>query len=229
MPAIPLYARIVGQTVAETEKQVEMHGRRSRDGLRIRFHVLDDQGRCPCGRPYRDCCRREIRTELYSILPWTMEELPGTQWRNAHTYKLTTIQEITTNRHGQRGPDPDPWINTMFSIGLWRPVRDRETEEVFCVEHWIRVDNLPPQEQIEWAKERVTWARQELLQAQEALKKAKQEGRRIRARQLSVQWDRKYLDEARRDLISLSERFGLMLSTNILNVGVQPGEQLAMF
>jgi hypothetical protein len=156
-----------------------------------------------------------------------MEELPGTQWRNAHTYALTTIQEITTNRRGQLGPDPDPWINAMFSIGIWRRVYNRDTREIFCIEHWTRVDNLAPQEQIEWAKERVAHVRKEVAQAQRVLETTDKLNRSLRKRDL--EHARRDVEEAQTELLKLSQRLGVVLDTNVRNIGVQPGEQLAMF
>jgi len=62
---------------------------------------------------------QELSRNEYIILPWHMHELPGTTWRNVYTTHLTIIQEIRESRCGKPGPDPEQWINAMFSIGLW--------------------------------------------------------------------------------------------------------------
>jgi len=60
--------------------------------------------------------RQEMPRDEYPPLPWTMADLPGTVWRNAHIYSLVTIESIRENRFGLPGPDPNPWINSLFAI-----------------------------------------------------------------------------------------------------------------
>lgn len=220
----PILARIPGKTVAEVKKQVEWHRQRLRDYLRVRFHVADADGNCPCGRHYRQCCRQEISPQFYSILPLTVEELPGTEWRNAHTFVYEGVETLDEDRFGRIGPDPGKRMGAGFSIGLWRRVQDRE---IFCVEHWVRVDDLPAEERIEWAKARIVWARKKVVESEKAILEADRRNRRGRERDL--EWAERYVEEAQADLIALADRLDVPLSVNVLNVGIQPGEQMAMF
>ena len=109
---------------------------------------------------------RELPRDEYPILPWTMDQLPGTAWRNLHTFSLETIQEIRENKWGKPGPDPDPWINSMFSIGLWCNNR-------FVIGHYVRVDHLPATIQMEWHIAAVIRQGTEAARAQDALQQRK--------------------------------------------------------
>ena len=151
----------------------------------------------------------------YKLLPWSMEELPGTTWRNAHTFVSTTIEQLKTDRFGKIGPDPDEHSNILFSIGLWRGKQ-------FCIEHWVRVDHLPPLVQQKWAIERVRYCREELR------RKRKEDYNSDACHKMNVKWAEKYLAEARQELAELTERLGLQLALNIRNVGACAGDQLVM-
>lgn len=165
--------------------------------------------------------RRLMPHELYSILPWNLEELPGTSWRNAHTADLVTVQRLGKNRWDKIGPDP--WADGgMFSIGLWR-------DGQFCIEHWVRVDHLPAEMQIEWAKERVAICRAELLRRQRELTDAKRRGDGITYKKHSVEWKAASLEQARQELVTLCEELGVGDTIDILNVGIQSDEQMRMF
>jgi len=110
----------------------------------------------------------------------------------------------------------------MFSIGLWRGER-------FCIEHWVRVDLLPAEEQIAWAKERVAICRAELHTAEIKLKKVRERGRSITFTKYQVQSQKEKLEEARQELRALCEEMGLGLRTSdVLNVGILPNEQFQM-
>lgn len=162
--------------------------------------------------------RRVMPHQLYSILPWSLEELPGTSWRNAHTAKVVSVQRLGENRWGEIGPDP--WASGgMFSIGLWR-------DGQFCIEHWVRVDHLPAEMQIEWAKEHVAHCRTGMLREQKKIDKAKKRG--ATRKNYSVGWSVAALEQARRELIALCEEFGAG-DVDVLNVGIQSDEQMRMF
>lgn len=109
--------------------------------------------------------------DLFPPLPWTMGELPGTRWRNVHTLASVTIGEIRENRHGHLGPDPDEWINAMFSIGLWWGGR-------FIIEHWVRADLLSTAEQMEWHLARVKYCIGKLYHATQSAEAWRTKSRR---------------------------------------------------
>jgi len=109
---------------------------------------------------------RELPRNEYPILPWTMDQLPSTSWRNVHTFSLETIQEIREDRYGKPGPDPDPSINAIFSIGLW-------SNDRFVIVHWVRVDHLPPITQMQWYLAAISHQGTRVAQAQQRLQQQK--------------------------------------------------------
>jgi len=167
----------------------------------------------------RTCRRAAFRArkrpqDKYILLPWSMEELPGTTWRNAYTLHAHTIKVLATDRWDRLGPDPDEQTLGMFKVGLWRDDR-------FCIEHWVRVDHLPARIRQAWAVKRVRYCRKELRRAQN--EKASDACHKIK-----VQWAEDYLAEARQELAELTERLGLTLALDIRNVGATQGDQLAL-
>jgi len=83
----------------------------------------------------------------YILIPdLTMEDLPGTTWRNLWTAHLQTVATIGPDRFGRVGPDPTSYAT--FSIGYW-------TADKFQIRDWVRVDNLPATVQIAWAVQHV--------------------------------------------------------------------------
>ena len=93
------------------------------------------------------------QSDRYTALPWPMESLPGTVWRNLYTASPHTVTEIGLDRVGRLGPDPNCVLS--FSIGCYRSDR-------FEIDHWVRVDCLPPAVQVAWAVRRVHYCKQEL-------------------------------------------------------------------
>lgn len=182
-----LYAHYTGSTVAEVARQKEE----------------------------KRTSGRSLPQPPNSVLPWKMEELPGTTWRNTYTYRATTVQQLEKNREGKLGPDPDEWINAMFSLGLWRG-------DCFCIEHWVRVDHLPAQIQVDWATERVAYCRQELLYTQ------KHPSNSATFHKQNVESKQRDLHRARQQLTSLASKLSVTLTTNPANIGIQPNEQFAL-
>jgi len=159
-----------------------------------------------------------------TVLPWTMDELPGTTWRNVWTHTSETVEAIKENRYGVLGPDPDIWINAMFSLGLWR-------KDQFCIEHWVRVDHLSALVQVAWASEQVASCRRDLLQAQQH---ADEVARGVRTgssptyQKFRIEMEQRQLDEAQLQLSELAASLGVVLSVDVRNVGAQRNEQLIL-
>lgn len=193
-----LYARYTAQTVQEAAQQLQEQHRRVR-------------------------ARDEVPRQQYPALPWQMEDLPGTTWRNVYTASIHTVQRLDENRFGKIGPDPDKWTNSMFEIGLW--VGDR-----FCIDHWVRVDHLSPKVQVDWARERVAYCRQRLARQYESLERVKQgkSGGSVSYRKQVITRHKKYVDQARRELQDIAAQLHVPLTVNILNIGVQPGQQMIL-
>jgi len=169
-------------------------------------------------------CDRKPLEHNPTLLPWSMEELPGTTWRNAYTFAPETVKEIALNRYDKPGPDPDAYINAMFSLGLWRGDR-------FIVEHWVRVDHLDAKIQQAWAIERVRYCRQEVRQAEQDYDDAKHKRNLSSSptyQKQHLQWKEKDLAQARQELAELTQHLGLTLSFDIRNVGACAGNQLVL-
>lgn len=151
--------------------------------------------------------------EQYTALPWTMESLPGTVWRNLHTASPNTVTEIGLDRVGKPGPDPNCVLS--FSIGCYRSDR-------FEIDHWVRVDCLPPAVQISWAIRRVHYCKEEL----EALHEQARNGMSKAMFRCRTQMEHQYLDIAMAELQSLAKSLGVAVPPTSLAL---PGEQMALF
>lgn len=84
---------------------------------------------------------------LYPLLPWSLEDLPGTTWRHLPSGLPMRIDCIGTDEDGRPLPIPGAEIvgpdEYLPDLGSWW--NDR-----FCIEHWVRVDHLPPPIQLAW-------------------------------------------------------------------------------
>jgi hypothetical protein len=95
--------------------------------------------------------------DTYPPLPWPLEALPGTIWRNVSTGRPLRIDSIKIDRWGQRMPVAADEANDGYpGLGLWHD------QERFCIEHWVRVDHLPASAQLAWYQFEVRFRRQEL-------------------------------------------------------------------
>ena len=197
-----LYAEYTASTPEDVARQVEEVHARERAAFRARKRLEHNP----------------------TLLPWTMEELPGTTWRNAYTFAAETVKELNTDNFGKTGPDPAETSGIMFSIGLWRG-------EQFCIEHWVRVDHLPARVQQAWAAARVGYCRQEVRTAQQDYADAKAGTKHYSSptyQKRHLQWKEKDLAQARQELAELTQRLGLTLALDIRNVGASAGDQLAL-
>src|SRR5229473_4733218 len=83
----------------------------------------------------------------YPLLPWTLEDLPGTTWRHLPSGLPMRVDRIGIDEDGRPMPVPADEIvgpgEYLPDLGSWR--NDR-----FCIEHWVRVDHLPPAIQLAW-------------------------------------------------------------------------------
>ena len=86
----------------------------------------------------------------YPALPWTMEELVGSDWRNVYTGGRERVLRIGHDRW--KRPclvtdfhDYEPEQEVVLSLGLWW------TDERYVIENEIRVDTLPPETEMEYA------------------------------------------------------------------------------
>jgi hypothetical protein len=85
----------------------------------------------------------------YPPLPWQMEDLVGTIWRNLYTGAPGTaicLEEVSCSGRPRLRPVMavpacrGAWIE---DLGLW-------WGPDYLIEHWIRVDHWPPSDQLPW-------------------------------------------------------------------------------
>lgn len=81
--------------------------------------------------------------DLYPALDWSLEELPGTLWRNIHSGVRVFIGGLSQS---DEGPIPIPvYSYTLFEeqFGFWE-------DGHFIIEDWVRVDHLAPHIELNW-------------------------------------------------------------------------------
>lgn len=94
----------------------------------------------------------------YPALPWALEELPGTAWRALYTGEGVWVDHLEPKEvYRKRAPGPlipmaaarpgDEALSVQFAreahIGFYDDGR-------FVIEHWVRVDHLTAETQLEW-------------------------------------------------------------------------------
>lgn len=104
--------------------------------------------------------------DSFPALPWSMEELVGSEWRNLYTGSRSTIIHVGKDRWGQSVLVEDDRVlpvppdgEVVLSLGLWWKTADgpacasthADRREMYVVENEIRVDVLPPDLQFVYA------------------------------------------------------------------------------
>ncbi len=91
-----------------------------------------------------------LQSDDYPLLPWPLEALPGTTWRNLWTGTPVRIASISTDQGGNQIPitedeaEAEDEVDAYHSrIGSWQGAR-------FCIVGWVRVDHLPPAARLAW-------------------------------------------------------------------------------
>lgn len=166
--------------------------------------------------------------DLYPPLPWVMADLPGTTWRNVYVRRATTIKGIRANRCGELGPDPDECINAMFEIGLWWGDR-------FVIDHWVRVDHLNIEAQMDWHLAEVARNISEHHRAVQALQKKRKErrgryscyGANLRIRQADVERAETRRETTIRLARAFADKHGIVFTTDTMNQIVVRQDQTA--
>jgi len=95
-------------------------------------------------------------SNTYSLLPWTLEDLPGTTWCHVPGGLPMRIDRVGTDEDGRPMPIAAEEIirpgEFLPELGCWW--NDR-----FCIEYWVRVDHLPPAVQFEWIRTEIAHRR----------------------------------------------------------------------
>jgi hypothetical protein len=88
-----------------------------------------------------------MRREHYPTLPWPLEELVGTAWRNLYTGSLKWVARLGRSRPQQK---PRPYFATRLDWRIWGDSPGLWWGKVFVIEDWVRIDHWPPAEQMPW-------------------------------------------------------------------------------
>ena len=144
--------------------------------------------------------------DSYPALPWSMEELVGSEWRNLYTSSLSRIVRVGKDRWGQSVLVEDDRIlpvppdgEVVLSLGLWWKTADQR--EIYVVENEIRVDVLPPDSQMAYA----------LRDVEHLMANIPQRG--------ASRWQLDDLEFVRAYAQSLAQKFGLPLPEGMSNIG----------
>ncbi len=97
------------------------------------------------------CVQRGWPRKTYPMLPWSMRQLVGTTWRNVHTGSLAQVVAIQQDRWDNpvlSYKSEHSWGELRWQLGLfWEDESDLGR---YVVEHWVRVDQLPLEDQLRW-------------------------------------------------------------------------------
>jgi hypothetical protein len=104
--------------------------------------------------------QESLSRECYPTLPWSMETLIGTIWRNIHSGEAQTVHHIGINQFGRpvlcsapaeplRGQDQE-------IIGFWSGDR-------YIVEQWVRIDQQSEEAQLRWFGVELAWLRGKIV------------------------------------------------------------------
>ncbi len=139
----------------------------------------------------------------YPAWPWAIEELHDTAWRNLQGGGIRQVLSI----HERLGR---PVLDQGEIIGFW-------ADDRFVVEHWVRVDHLPPATQLLWfGMELAYWRSQ-----------ANSKACRTRAKSPEQE-----IDRVTREARAFALCHGLCAEPDVLNAGINtlPGSvQMALF
>ena len=144
-------------------------------------------------------------SNTYSLLPWTLEDLPGTIWRHVPGGLPMRIDRVGTDEDGRLMPIA---AEEIIGPGEFLPELGCWWNDRFCIEYWVRVDHLPPAIQFAWIRTEIAH-------------------RRAQAMLVCLDWlARKHVEEeaavALRLARAFAEQHGLPLSPDLLSVRTFP-------
>jgi hypothetical protein len=110
---------------------------------------------------YARCEDQEsLLRECYPTLPWSMETLIGTIWRNIHSGEAQTVHHIGINRFGKpvlcAAPAEPLREQDQEIIGFWSGDR-------YIVEQWVRIDQQSEEAQLRWFGVELAWLRGKIV------------------------------------------------------------------
>ena len=88
--------------------------------------------------------------ENYPLLPWPLEALPGTIWRNLWTGTPVRIASISTDQDGNQVAITEDEAEAEDEVDAYHPRIGSWQGDRFCIAGWVRVDHLPPATRLAW-------------------------------------------------------------------------------
>lgn len=169
---------------------------------------------------YREVCMHCCwPRKTYPMLPWTMEQLVGSAWRNVHIGSLVQVVAIQDDHWDNPGlvyKSEHSWGELTWTLGLWV---DAFNGGRYVIEHWIRVDLLSVEDQVRWFGFRLSRVNAQILIDSQRLDAEIHSGDKIdrRWREEDRARDLQEAAYAERQLWAFAQRAGLPLSAEIVN------------
>ena len=165
-----------------------------------------------------------IQRDAYTALPWVMESLVGTTWRNISTGESQVVHHIGVNRFKKpvlcKAPvqTKKPGGAFLECIGFWSDNR-------YIVEHWVRVDHLKPLTQVYWFGLQLGWLRKQIALYERKIEEYRRDPTNRHLCEREKQNCFTQLQEAEHHLRTFSATHHLSIPFEVLNSGVIGSEQ----
>lgn len=166
------------------------------------------------------CVKRLWPRKTYPALPWAMEQLVGTTWRNIHCGDLTQVMAIQQDRWNNpvlAYKSEHSWGEPRWQLGLFWP--DEFDGGRYVVEDWVRVDLLPAEDQLRWFEFHLGRINAQIALDVQRLAECAPGGDRVK-RQWRIEdlaRDRREAAAAEKLLRSFASSAGLQISAEIVN------------
>lgn len=170
--------------------------------------------------------------ECYLALPWCMEGLVGTTWRNIHTGEAKSVHHLGTNRFGRPvlcaapATPPVPCGQNLEIIGFWSGDR-------YLVEEWVRVDHISEEAQLCWFGVELAWLRRQVTLCESKVAEYRWDTTNRNLQKRVRQEYQFQLQRAEASMRDFAARHDLFIPLEVLNSGIGGSEsapaQMAMF
>jgi hypothetical protein len=167
-----------------------------------------------------------VQREDYPALPWTMDAIVPSTWINIHTGIEMRVGDVLPDRFGYPIPveagtvferDQRFFDRLGLGLGFW-------TYSRFVIEHWVRVDHLPPDARVRWFGVEIASIRRKIAQSRSSIAEMDaaphkvscySTNRNIRLR--DIEYGEKRLQKAVQRMQAFANDHGLMLTSEQLN------------
>lgn len=157
----------------------------------------------------------------YPMWPWAIEELSNSAWRCLHSGAIKLVR-LTTERDGK------PVLDAGSILGGW-------VDRRFVVEHWVRVDHLPPNTQLMWFGVEIAHWRLRVEQWmhspgvwQQVHTPFADHVKNPRTRREALRQAHLEVERALKRARAFAASYGLSLGPEILNAGIESTSELQM-